>query len=43
MTLTLNPVFAFGGHPSDVQPVRADTVAHDRIGGIFRERRQGTF
>ena len=43
MMLTLNPIFAFGGHPSDVQSVDADTVAHDRIGGIFRERCQSTF
>jgi hypothetical protein len=34
---------AFGGHPSDVQPVDADTVAHNRIGRIFRESCQSTF
>ena len=41
--LGLNPVFALGGHPSDVQPVDADTVAHHRIGRIFRKRCQSTF
>jgi hypothetical protein len=43
MVLNLNPVFAFGGHPSDVQPVDADTVAHNRIGRIFRESCRSTF
>src|SRR6202795_2739111 len=35
MMLNLNPVFTFGGHPSDVQPVDADTVTNNRIGRIF--------
>ena len=43
MMLNLNPVFALGGHPPDVQPVDADTVAHHCIGRIFREGCQSTF
>src|SRR5450755_3939941 len=43
MILNLNPVFAFGGHPSDVEPVDADTVAHNRIGRIFCKSCQSTF